>query len=239
MEPLFRHDPPADPVSGDLTSTRRLRWLHVDRSGDNSSDGPGGSCGSAAMTTTMQGRGYETVDDPVELSIALRELYRVRAWIGEFADVAAEMPGFAPETVMGAKATAAMVTLLIERAEARMRRLTRSSPVELVRSPLLRLDPGQASAPRVHADCDVILVVLSGAADLLWWDEGATIHRIVHQQDRQIRIRLGTRYSVVSSGDVPSVVAQVRVTAGVAQPSSPAAEFSAVHLPDGAGVIAG
>jgi mannose-6-phosphate isomerase-like protein (cupin superfamily) len=236
MEPLFRHDPPADLAREDGTAARRLRWLHADRSVDNSCTG--NPTGPMNLTTTMQSRGYESVEDPVELSIALRELYRVRTWIGEFADVAAEMPGFAPETVMGVKSTAAMVTLLIERAEARMRRLTRPNPIEILRSPVLTLDPGQASAPRAHKDCDVILVVLDGAADLLWWDGGGTIHRIVHQVDRQVRVRLGTRYSVVSSGDVPTVVAQVRVTAGVAQPSSPAVEFSAVQLPDGAGVIA-
>lgn len=234
MEPLFRQDPPAD-LGSDDTSNRRLRWLHPDRSADHSADLPHGP---AAMTA-MSGRGYESVEDTVELSIALRELYRVRAWISEFADVATEMPGFAPESVMGVKATAAMVTLLIDRAEARMQRLTSPGPVEVVHSPVVTLDPGQACAPRVHPDCDVILVVLSGAADLLWWDACGILHRIVDQPDRQIRVRKGTRYSVVSSGDVPTVVAQVRVTAGVAQPSASAVEFSAVHVPDGAGVIAG
>jgi len=69
-------------------------------------------------------RGYEGFDDPAELRIAVRELRRVRTWIGQYADMMAEMPGFGLEGVRAVKATAAMVTLLIERAEARLRRLT-------------------------------------------------------------------------------------------------------------------
>jgi len=78
----------------------------------------------------MDARGYEVFDNPAELRIALRELHRVRAWIGQFADAAAEMPGFGLEGVQGVRATAAMVTLLIERAEARLRSLTRQAAAE-------------------------------------------------------------------------------------------------------------
>lgn len=69
-------------------------------------------------------RGYEGIEDPAELRIAIRELCRVRTWIGQFADTMAELPGFGLEGVRATKATAAMVTLLIERAEAQLRRQT-------------------------------------------------------------------------------------------------------------------
>jgi len=79
----------------------------------------------------MDARGYETFDSPAELRIALRELHRVRGWIGQFADHAAEMPGFGPEGVQAVRATAAMVALLIERAQTRLERLTTQVSVEI------------------------------------------------------------------------------------------------------------
>jgi hypothetical protein len=71
--------------------------------------------------------GYEGMDDPRELSIAVRELRRVRAWIEQFAETATEMPDFALESVVGVKAAAGMVTLLIDRAESRLDFLTRQN----------------------------------------------------------------------------------------------------------------
>src|SRR5829696_2905913 len=65
-------------------------------------------------------RGYEGIKSPAELRIALRELRRVRAWINQFADLAAEMPDYGAEGVRAINATAAIVSLLIERAEARL-----------------------------------------------------------------------------------------------------------------------
>ncbi len=82
----------------------------------------------------MDARGYETFDDPIELRVALRELHRVRSWIGQFADVTAELPGYGPEGVQAVRATAAMVGLLIERAEAQLDRLT-THPVIRVPAP--------------------------------------------------------------------------------------------------------
>ena len=72
-------------------------------------------------------RGYEEMDDPRELGIAVRELRRVRAWIEQFAETATEMPDFALESVVGVKAAAGMVTLLIDRAESRLDFLTRQN----------------------------------------------------------------------------------------------------------------
>lgn len=105
MGPLFREGAPADVTRLDAATTWRLRALAADR--------PTG--------------GYEGIHDPVELSLAIRELRRVHAWIVQFAELSMEMPGFALESVLGVKATAAMVMLLIERAEARLGYLTRHS----------------------------------------------------------------------------------------------------------------
>lgn len=122
MEPLFRQEPPVVPINLSTATPRRLRWLAAEK--------PKG------RPTAAQPYGYESFDDPVELGIAIRELNRVHSWIGQFADIAAEMPGFAPESVVGAKATAAMVSLLIDRAEARLRYLTSQH----------RITPGGAGA---------------------------------------------------------------------------------------------
>jgi|GEM_PF-3340187 len=86
----------------------------------------------APRTATVGARGYEAIDDPAELRVALRELHRVRAWLGQFADLAAEMPGVEPESVRAAKANAAMVTLLVERAESRLRGLAGPVSAEVV-----------------------------------------------------------------------------------------------------------
>ncbi|HEY0640831.1 MAG TPA: hypothetical protein VGD67_24635 [Pseudonocardiaceae bacterium] len=115
MEHRFRHGPPADLGAADELTVRRLRWLSLD-------EPPGIPSPRPPSTEPM---GYEAIDDPEDLRIAIRELRRVRAWIGQFADVAAEMPDFAPESAVGARATTAVVTLLIERAEARLRVLAR------------------------------------------------------------------------------------------------------------------
>lgn len=240
MEPPFRHAPPGDSAGQDGTASRRLRWLSVDRSNDERDDEP--YEGPTPQRPAAETCGYEAVDDPDELRVALRELRRVRAWIGQFADVAAETPGFAPESVVGAKATAAMVTLLMERAEARLRRLAWRSPVESVVSTTLTLDPGQTSTPHVYPDHDVIMVVVSGSADLFWWDARGVIHRVSHEPDQQVCIRRGTRHCAVNSGAVRMVAVQIQATAkgtaGMALPPKMAVGLSAVDSPDGAGAIA-
>lgn len=219
--------------------------------------------------TAMDTRGYETLDDPVELRIALRELHRVRAWIGQFADLAAEMPGFALESVRAAKANAAMVTLLIERAEARLRVLAEQAPAGVVvidpkrqpaggvsflpvvtgpavratglSSATLTLDAGEASTPQVYPDCDVIVIAMSGAADLYWWDGRGAVHRVPHRPNEHAYIRQGTPHCMVNVGAVPMVAVQVRATAevmaGMALPDL-AAELPVTGRVDGAGVVA-
>jgi len=86
------------------------------------------------MTLAVEERGYETVHDPAQLRTAIRELRRVRAWLRQFADLAAEMPGFAPEHVVAAKAsTSAVVDLLLGRARTRLQALTaRQQPPGIV-----------------------------------------------------------------------------------------------------------
>lgn len=81
-------------------------------------------------------RGYDAIDDPLELRVAVRELRRVRAWIGQFADMMAESPGYGLEGVRAAKATAGMVNLLIERAEARLRCLTSQATADILAFPM-------------------------------------------------------------------------------------------------------
>lgn len=116
MERQFRIDLPEDPARLHGRTSRRARRSGFDKP-------------STRRGSTYTARGYEAIDDPFELQIAVRELHRVRDWIAQFADVAAEMPGFAPESVLGVKATTAMVTLLVEQAEARLNRLTTLAPV--------------------------------------------------------------------------------------------------------------
>ena len=81
------------------------------------------------MTVVSGPRPYEAMHDPAELRIIVGELRRVRQLIGQFTDVAAELPGVELAHVTAAKATTtAVVSLLIERAEARLRRLTAGQP---------------------------------------------------------------------------------------------------------------
>jgi uncharacterized RmlC-like cupin family protein len=224
--------------------------------------------------TTVDTRGYESLNDPVELRIALRELHRVRAWIGQFADLAAEMPGFALESVRAAKANAAMVTLLIERAQARLRVLTEQAPAGVVvvdprrrqvtdaaggvsflpvapgpmaratglSSATLTLNPGEVSMPQVYPDCDVIVIAISGVADLFWWDDRGGVHQTQHRPTEHAYIRQGTAHCTVNTGNVPVVAVQVRATAevmaGVALPELTADLPAAANRADSAGVVA-
>jgi oxalate decarboxylase/phosphoglucose isomerase-like protein (cupin superfamily) len=130
----------------------------------------------------------------------------------------------------------------MERAEARLRRLAWRSPVESVVSTTVTLDPGQTSTPHVYPDHDVIMVVVSGSADLFWWDARGVIHRVSHEPDQQVCIRRGTRHCAVNSGAVRMVAVQIQATAkgtaGMALPPKMAVGLSAVDSPDGAGAIA-
>jgi len=76
------------------------------------------------MTNLDVPRAYEVIDDPVELRIAIRELARVRLWIDQLGDLAAETPGVGPEQVRAIRSTVVVVRRLSERAEARLRMLT-------------------------------------------------------------------------------------------------------------------
>ena len=205
------------------------------------------------MTVATQAHEYEAIQDPAQLRIALRELHRVRAWIAQFTDVAAEMPGSELRQVSGATAiTTAVVSLLIERAEARLRALTaRPTPAEVVvldperrqlvnradrvtagfavlpmvteptvatsglSSAVLRLEPGRATVPHVYPDFDVITIVVFGAVDLIWWDDGDIAHRVTHKRHQHAYIRRGTRHCVVNSGAARLLAVQVRATADV------------------------
>jgi hypothetical protein len=108
MGSAFRQGSSDDLTRLGVVGSRRRRALTADR------------IGPAAVYE----RGYEAMSDPAELRIAVRELRRVRAWIDQFAETATEMPDFALESVLGVKAAAAMVTLLIERAEGRLECVT-------------------------------------------------------------------------------------------------------------------
>jgi mannose-6-phosphate isomerase-like protein (cupin superfamily) len=254
MEPRLRQDPPSGVAARHLHSVRQ-------------------PAADPFAVTTVDSRGYESLDDPVELRIALRELHRVRAWIGQFADLAAEMPGFSLESVRAAKANAAMVALLIERAEARLHVLSERAPaavvvidperrvvaqadggvsfVPVVTGPAVRatglssatltLAVGEASTPQVYPDCDVIVIAMSGAADLFWWDGRGAVHRTTHRPNEHAYIRQGTPHCMVNTGSVPVVAVQVRATAevmaGTALPDL-AAELPAADPADGAGVVA-
>ena len=201
------------------------------------------------MTTTVQAREYETIHDPAELRVVLRELHRVRSWIGQFTDIAAEMPGVELEHVRAAKATTtAVVSLLIERAEARLRLLAaRPTPSEVLvldpergrlvngaagglsflpmvtepmvatgglSSAVVRLDPGRATVPLVYPD-DVIMVVIFGGVDLIWWDDDGVIHHVAPRRHQHAYVRRGTRHRLVNSGAVQVVAVQARAGADV------------------------
>ncbi|HEY3260838.1 MAG TPA: cupin domain-containing protein [Pseudonocardiaceae bacterium] len=260
MEPRSRQDPPGVQISPNGASARHLRPVR-------------GASDDTPPVPVIDARGYEALDDPVELRIALRELHRVRAWIGQFADLAAEMPGFAMESVRAAKANAAMVTLLIERAETRLRILTERAPagvvvidptgrpaaedsggvvfLPVVTGPAVRatglssatliLDVGEASTPEVYPDCDVIVIALSGAAELVWWDDRRVVHRTSHRPTEHAYIRQGTPHCMVNTGAVPMVAVQVRATAevmaGTALPDL-AADLPAAGSAGDAGAVA-
>jgi len=260
MESRLRQDPPGVPIGQNGGPWRHLRSVRR-------------AAGDPLAAPATDARGYESLDDPVELRIALRELHRVRAWIGQFADLAAEMPGFALESVRAAKANAAMVTLLIERAEARLRILTERAPAGVVvidpgrlqvadtaggvsflpvvtgptaratglSSATLTLDAGEASTPQVYPDCDVIVIAMSGAADLYWWDDCGVVHRTPHRPNEHAYIRQGTPHCMVNPGATATVAVQVRATAelmaGMALPDL-AADVRAAGSADGAGSVA-
>lgn len=225
-------------------------------------------------TPTVGARGYEAIDDPDELRIVLRELHRVRSWLGQFADLAAELPGVELESVRAAKANAAMVTLLVERAETRLRRLVGPASAEVVvldpqhrqvadalggfsflpmvsaptvRAPglssaTLTLDPGEAFIPHVYPDCDVIVIVVCGVADLYWWDDSGVLHSVSHEPDQHAFIRRGTRHCAVNSGSERMVAVQVqataKVTAGMTLLPDLAAELPTVGWVDSADAVA-
>jgi|SRR5829696_2250207 len=198
--------------------------------------------------------GYDAIDDPVELRVAIRELRRVRAWIGQFADVAAEMPGLEPESARAAKATAVAVTLLVQRAEARLESLTRQTSAEIVpeqrrrtipawglSSTTLALAPSEASTPRVYPDDDAVVVVLSGAADLFWWDGDDAVHRERYRPHQPAYVRHGTRHCAVNSGAARMVAVQVRGTAHAMSGMTLLPDLLATlpaASPHGAGIVA-
>jgi hypothetical protein len=83
-------------------------------------------------------RPYEAMHDAAEVRTALGELHRMRHLVGQFTDVAAELPGVELAHLAAARATtSAVVSLLIERAEARLRQLTarQAAPEVAVRDP--------------------------------------------------------------------------------------------------------
>ena len=167
-----------------------------------------------------------------------------------------------------------MVTLLIERAEARLRALPRHTTAEVVlldperrrvvgssgglsflpmvsvptvrarslSSATLMLDPGEAFVPHVYPDCDVIVIVQSGSADLFWWDDSGVLHRLDHRPGQHAHIRPGTRHCAVNSGSVRMVAVQVLASAhgraGMTLLPDLAADLPAVVSPDGAGIAA-
>jgi uncharacterized RmlC-like cupin family protein len=123
-------------------------------------------------------RPYEAMHDAAEVRVALGELHRVRHLLGQFTDVAAELPGVELAHLAAAKAaTSAVVSLLIERAETRLRQLVARQPAPdvAVRDPQAgRLSPtGPAvsvlpmiTQPAVAARglCSAVLTVAPGEA---------------------------------------------------------------------------
>lgn len=264
MDAVFRHEPRAGvtTLGTEGAPSRHLRSV---------APAPAPARGSLPAAT-IDARGYEAIDDPLELHIILRELHRVRAWIGQFADIAAEMPGYEIDSVRAAKANAAMVTLLIERAEVRLRALTAQAGSQVVvldppspiagdlagavaiptvnattvpapglSSATLTLAPGRVSVPHVYPDCDVIAVVVAGAAQLIWWDDDDLVHRLPHQANQHAYIRRATRHCFANAGAAPMVAVQVlasaEATAGTALPDL-ATKLPADGSPDKAGVAA-
>jgi mannose-6-phosphate isomerase-like protein (cupin superfamily) len=108
-------------------------------------------------------------------------------------------------------------------------------------SATLTLDAGEASTPQVYPDCDVIVIAMSGTADLFWWDDRGVVRRTPHRPNEHAFIRQGTPHCMVNTGSTPMVAVQVRATAevmaGMALPDL-AAELPAAGLAEGSGVVA-
>lgn len=247
MEPLFLNEAPEDPISSDEFPSRNLACAIPASRRQSRRQGKrlvSTLPHPVAVPTSTEARGYEAIDDPGELRIALRELHRVRAWIGQFGDIAAETPGYGPESVRAVKATSAMVSLLIERAEARLRSLPRETSAEVVvldtERRTLTLETGETSIPQVCTDCDLIMVVRTGTADLFWWDSDGVIHRTVVKPSQPACVRRNTRHCVVNSGTTRFTAVQVQAVAeaglaGVTPLPDLAAELPAIETPDNNG----
>lgn len=204
--------------------------------------------------TELEAPGYDAIDDPVELRVAIRELRRVGAWIGQFADVAAEMPGLEPESARAAKATAMAVSLLVQRARARLEVLTGQAVAEIVpeqrrrtvpawglSSTTLALCPGEVSTPRAYPDDDAVIIVLAGVADLYWWNGDGAVQRARYRPHQPAYVRHGTPHCAVNAGVVRMAAVQVRGTANAMSGMTLLPDLLAALpncSPDGAGIVA-
>jgi mannose-6-phosphate isomerase-like protein (cupin superfamily) len=201
------------------------------------------------MTASRDSRVYETIHDPADLRIAVRELYRVRAWLDQFADVAAELPELDLEHVAASRRmTTAVVSLLLAQAEARLHKLATKTrppevvvvdaarqrsadqrtgfalvpmvseplvPTEGVSSAVLRMEVGQTSRPHLYPDADAVLIVVFGAAEIVWRDAAGEARPTVVRRHQHAYIRRGTRHTLANTGPLPLLAVQVRGTADV------------------------
>jgi len=63
---------------------------------------------------------YGHIGDPADLRIVVRELSRIRGWLDQFADIAAETPDVSAERAAGVRAATSLVSRLRELAVARL-----------------------------------------------------------------------------------------------------------------------
>ncbi len=75
------------------------------------------------MTMAVDSYGYDQIDDPADLVIAIRELSRMTAWLHQFGDLAVEMVDVPAERVVGIRTVTSLVAHLRTLAAARLLRL--------------------------------------------------------------------------------------------------------------------
>jgi len=83
-------------------------------------------------------------------------------------------------------------------------------PTNVLSSAEVRMPPLHTSKAHVHHGTDIVLIVMTGQAITLWWDDGGVMHKLSQQAGQHLFMPHGVPHAAINPGATETVGTEIR-----------------------------